>query len=155
MRTLKDGCRPVYRASRERGSVYILVLGASLLIAAIGVSSLMAVRIQRRAASIAADKIQAREMARSGIDRVLLDIKLVPDTWRVDLKAGSFSTGTFANGTYAIAAVDPVDNNLTDSNADPVVLTSTGTAGAATYILEVTLNGDGTIDTGTWKRVVN
>ena len=68
MRSSMDGYRPVCRAARERGSVYILVLGASLLVAAIGVSSLMAVRVQRRAASITADQIQAREMARAGIE---------------------------------------------------------------------------------------
>lgn len=147
----------IYRQqdARRRGSVYILVLGASLIVATIGISALMAARVQRRAVVITADMTQARENARVAIDRALWDIKVNPSSWRSSLAGGSYSSGTLGGGTLSLTAVDPVDGNLTNNNTDPVVLTGTGNVGQATYILEVTLNPDGTINPGTWKRVVN
>lgn len=157
MRTSITRSRPVCSSARERGSVYILVLGASLLVAAIGVSSLMVVRVQRRATSITADQIQAREMARTGIDRVLWCVKDDPTgiVWRTKLKNDVYQDIPFAGGTFSVTGIDPVDGNLTDVITDPVDLTSTGVYGKATYILGVTLNGDGSFEPGTWKRVVN
>jgi len=156
VQSMKTGSN-IYRQqdARRRGSVYILVLGASLIVATIGISALMAARVQRRAVVITADMTQARENARVAIDRALWDIKVNPSSWRSSLAGGSYSSGTLGGGTLSLTAVDPVDGNLTNNNTDPVVLTGTGNVGQATYILEVTLNPDGTINPGTWKRVVN
>jgi len=153
MKTDRNIIRP--QDPRSRGSVYILVLGASLLVAVIGISSLMAARVQRRAVVVSADVIQARENARAAIDRTLWGIKMMPITWRASLAGGAFSSGTLGGGSLSLVVVDPVDGNLTNNNTDPVVLTGTGNVGQATYMLDVTLNGDGTIRPGTWKRVVN
>ncbi len=139
---------------RRRGSVYIMVLGASLLVAVIGISSLMAARVQRRAAVASGDMIQARENARAAIDRALWGIEAMPTTWRSSFAGGSFSTGTLGGGTLTLTVVDPVDGDPTNNTTDPVALTGTGVVGQATYMLEVTLNGDGTMQPGTWKRVV-
>ena len=156
MRTSKDGHRPVCRAARERGSVYILVLGASLLVAAIGVSSLMAARVQRRAVSVTADRIQARELARAGIDHMMWAVKddATGAAWRTDLQNGDYLDMTFAGGTFSVSGADPVDGILTDDKADPVELTSIGVFGGAKYILSVTINSDGSPQAGTWTRVV-
>lgn len=156
MRTSMKGYRPVCRAARERGSVYILVLGASLLVALIGVSSLMAVRVQRRAVNITADQVQARELARAGIDHVMWCVKDDPTgiVWRTQLNNNDYLNRSFAGGTFSVSGIDPVDGNLTDDIIDPVALTSTGVYGDAKYILGVTLNGDGTFLAGTWARVV-
>jgi len=140
---------------RRRGSVYILVLGASLIVATIGISALMAARVQRRAMVASTDMIQARENARAAIERALWDIKVMPASWRFSLAGGALASGTFGGGTLTLVMTDPVDGNLTNNTTDPVVLTGTGNVGQATYIIEVTLNGDGTINPGTWKRVVN
>ena len=142
---------------RRSGSVYIMVLGASLLVALIGVSSLMAARVQRRSATLTADKIQARELARSGIDRVMLGAKrnLLDSIWRTRLKNGNYEDKAFAGGTFSVTGIDPIDGDLTNSNDDPVLLASVGVYGEAKYILQVTINGDGSPQLGTWQRVVN
>ncbi len=141
---------------RQSGSIYIMVLGASLLVALIGVSSLMAVRVQRRAVTITADKIQARELARSGIDRVMLSAKLnlFNSMWRTMLTDGSYENKAFAGGTFSVTGIDPIDGDLTNSNDDPVLLASVGVYGEAKYILQVTINGDGSVQPGTWSRLV-
>ncbi len=141
--------------ARHRGSVYVLVLGASLLVAVIGISSLMAARVQRRATTASTDMIQARELARTAVDRILWGIVTYPTTWRVIYGSGYLTNVPFGNGTFTAALMDPVDGDLFNNTTDPVVLTGTGNVGQATYILEVTLNGDGTVQPGTWKRVVN
>lgn len=143
------------RTPRERGSVYILVLGASLLVVAIGVSSLMAARIQRKTVTVVADRGQARELARTAIDRGLWLIKHNSLTWRTIFQTGVINNETaFGGGTFSLIAVDPVDNDLLDDNTDPVILIGDGKKGNARYVLRVTLNGDGTVRGGTWQRVV-
>ena len=143
------------RSARDRGSVYIFVLGASLLVAVIGISSLMAARVQRRSIQTTAGMTQARELARSAIDRGLWEIKANLGFWRTLFVFTPLTEVPFAGGTFTLTATDPVDGNLTNNITDPVVLTGVGKCGDARYMLEVTLNGDGTINPGTWKRVVN
>jgi hypothetical protein len=145
-----------HTSPRQRGSVYIMVLGASLMVALIGVSSLMAARVQRRATTITADRIQARELARTGIDRLMWSMDVDPPGGfcRPMLVNGDYEDMAFAGGTFSVTGVDPIDGNLTNRSGDPVVLTSVGVYGQAKYVLEVTLNGDGSSQPGTWKRVV-
>jgi Tfp pilus assembly protein PilX len=141
---------------RRRGSVYVLVLGASLIVALIGVSALMAARVQRRVVSGSADMAQARQFAGSVIDLGLFTIRQNPLSWRAQFAAGTIPNDlALGTGTLTLTATDPVDGNLTNNITDPVVLTGVGKCGDARYMLEVTLNGDGTINPGTWKRVVN
>ncbi len=140
---------------RSRGSVYILVLGASLLVAAIGVSSLMAVRVKGRMHNAAIDQAKAQELSRSAIDRGLWEVKTNSLLWRTVFAAGTLTNVPLGDGTFTLFAVDPVDGSLTNNNTDPVELTGLGKVGDARYMLGVTLNGDGTVQPGTWKRVVN
>lgn len=146
-----------HTSSRQRGSVYILVLGASLMVALIGVSSLMAARVHRRAVSVTADRMQARELARAGIDRVMYDPKVDPLGlfWRAMLVNGDYENMGFAGGSFSVTGVDPNDGDLLNGSNDLVVLASTGKYGQAVYVLQVTIDGDGTPQPGTWKRVVN
>ncbi len=147
--------RRVGRSVQERGSVYILVLGASVIVAAIGVSSLMLARVQRRSVTNTADRVQARELARSGIDYMLWRIETeTSSTWRTSLNNGNYQNITMGTGTFSVTGVDPDDGNLTDDTTDPVVLTSVGIWGNARYAFEVTIDSEGTIQSGTWKRVV-
>lgn len=140
--------------ARDRGSVYVLVLGASLLVAAIGVSSLMAARVQRKIVTVSADRGQARELARTAIDRGLWEVKNNAALWRTVFAAGTLSNISFGGGTFTLIAIDPIDNNLLNNNTDPVILVGDGKKGDARYLLRVTLNGDGSVRGGTWQRVV-
>ena len=142
---------------RERGSVYVLVLGASLLVAVIGISSLLAARVQRRTVANSADLIQARELARAGIDFVIYgeDKDLAGSIWRGMLNDGGYQGRPLAGGVFSVNGVDPVDGDVINDDTNPVVLTSVGKYGNAKYILQVTIDTDGIIQPGTWKRVVN
>ena len=139
---------------REQGSVYILVLGASLLVAAIGVSSLMANRVDRKTVNTAADMIQARELARTAIDGGLWIVKHNPSDWRSTIAGGGVIDIAFAGGKFSLFASDPADGDVVNNNTDPVILIGDGRQGDARYLLRVTLNGDGSVRGGTWRRVV-
>jgi hypothetical protein len=154
---MKTGCNLKRRSDlRHRGSVYVLVLGASLIVAVIGLSSLMAARVQRQVTEVSADMVQTRLLARSAIDLGLNTIKTYPANWRFVFDAGNLPTEMpLGAGQLTLTAVDPIDGNLMNNTTDPVVLTGIGKSGDARYMLEVTLNGDGTAQPGTWKRVVN
>ncbi len=141
--------------TRHRGSVYLLVLGASILVAVIGISSLMAARVQRRTIQMSAGMIQSRELAGAAIDRGLWEIKVNSMFWRMKFVYWPPTNVPLANGTFTLTATDPIDGNLLNNTADPVILTGIGKSGDAQYLLQVTLNGDGTVQPGTWKRVVN
>ena len=157
MRSPLGQCRSKAGRARERGSVYILVLGASLLVAVIGISSLMAARVQRRSTTLTADRIQACELARSGIDFMMYGANDITtnSVWRAKLNNGDYTNVAFGGGTFTVVGVDPNDGDLINNNGDPVVLTCTGDYRKATYILRVTVDGDGTPQLGTWKHIVN
>ncbi len=138
---------------RCRGTVYILVLGASLLVAAIGVSSLMAARVQRQVTTMTDDKIQARELARSAIDRGLYEIRTNPG-WRATISTNLIKNINLAGGQYTLQIVDPVDGNPVNNTTDPAWLIGEGKVGAACYQLAVLVSGDGTVQSDTWTRVV-
>ena len=52
----------------RRDSIYLLILGACLLVTVIGVAAVAATRIQARTALIGGDIFQARMHARSAVD---------------------------------------------------------------------------------------
>jgi len=140
--------------ARQRGSVYVMVLGASLIVALIGIASLMATRVQLRTVNMAKDKAQARELARAAVDRGLWEVEANPLLWRLTFASGSLSNVPLGDGTFTLGAVDPVDGNLV-IGSDPVVLTGVGETGGAKYMLQVTLDSSGAVQPGSWKRVVN
>lgn len=140
---------------RRRGSAYLLVLGAAMLVALIGVSSLMVNRVHRRAVTIGADRIQARELARTALDRGFWEIKNNPLVWRTTFAAGTITSIPFGDGTFTLNATDTVDGDLLNNTTDPVTLIGVGTCGSATYRIQVVLDGDGTYQHGSFSRVVN
>ncbi len=140
---------------RQRGSVYILVLASSLLVATIGISSLMAARVQLRATSSARDKVKSRELARTAIDRGLWEVQNNALGWRGVLASGVLTNVSFGGGSFTLVASDLVDGNVLNNTTDPVLLFGVGDSGQARFMLYVMLNGDGTVQEGTWKRHVN
>lgn len=69
------------RSSNRRGGVYIAVLGTSLIVALLGLSALMAQRIQNRMLVASTDIGQAKLNAESAVDLGLLTIKQ-NNSWR-------------------------------------------------------------------------
>ena len=78
-RSPHPACTRHARHARQRGSVYLAVLGASMLVTLIGVSAVMAVRIQGREAEAARTASAARDHARSAVELALLETRTNPD----------------------------------------------------------------------------
>ncbi len=122
-----------HRATQRRGTIYIIVLGTSLVIATLGLAALTTVRVERSLRSDSVDSYRAQFNARAGAQMGLYQIandsawrtKMASNTWNSDLPLGQ--------GTYGFYGVDPIDSNLTNSAYHPVRLTSTGKSGPAMH----------------------
>jgi len=125
--------------SHRRGSVYVALLGVTTIVTIIGVSALMAVRIQRRAAEAGNDAAEARFYAQSAADLALFWIQNDPlwrqhcsnDTWLPDLALDL--------GTLTWKLVDELDGDLANDTAHPARLYARGTIGATVRIHSVLL----------------
>ena len=127
------------RRSNPRGSIYVLVLSISLLVAVIGMGALFAARVQTRISRSEVDFATARLNARAGLEVAMLRIQQNAN-WRADFGNGTwFSNVPLNQGTFSVSAADPVTGNITAPSNDPVVLTSTGAKGAASYVMQVTV----------------
>ncbi len=126
------------RRSRT-GSVYMMVLASSMIIAVVGMASLLAVRVQRRSAHLAIEMTEASILSESAVQLGLLFVSNNPN-WR-----GTWSNGTwisnqaFGGGTYSLVGTDPLDADIADSQHDPIILTGIGTKGIARNKTQVTL----------------
>jgi hypothetical protein len=129
------------RRDRRRcaGSVYVLVLGASMLVTVIGAGAVLALRSQARANEADLDFAQARFYAEAGIERGRR--WLAEDTaWRLNRPNGAWVSGqSIGDGTYALAGADPADGSLADAFGQDFALTATGQRRSARYMLQVTL----------------
>lgn len=147
--------RPRYR---RRGSGYILVLAVSTIVMIIGVSSILAIRVQRKTSQRAGDFAEASQHARAAIEMGFHMIRTYPDTWRAMFSSGTMPTNqVFGQGTFTLQAIDPIDGNLSNDPADPVVLIGIGVQNNARHRMQVTVNpvGDGyEFEPGSWIQVV-
>jgi hypothetical protein len=127
------------RSSRHRGTVYFVVMGMALLVGTIGVGALLAARSQVRLGASAADFATARLCARAGMEVALFKIRATPN-WRTALGNGAwFNNVALGQGAFSVWAADPISGDVTLNTNHPVILTSTGTRGAASYKLQVTV----------------
>ncbi len=122
---------------RQRGSVYLMVLGASMLVTVIGVSALLSVRVQQRAAATVASAEQADLLAMTAIDQALYQIGHVTD-WRNRYSNDVWTSEvSFGGGRYSFKLVDETDGNLADDIDEPVRVYGRATLGGATRIVSV------------------
>ncbi len=157
----KSLCRRTIRsgAPERRGSAYILVLSVSMIVAVIGISGLMVSRIEQRSASASSDMTAARTHAVAAVEMGLFAIEADPLNWRESFDSGNLPTDMpIAGGTLTLLATDPVDADLTNNAADPVLFTAIGVDGAARHKLQVTITFTGGVaefQPGSWKQVVD
>ena len=157
--------RPLYRrtlrsgAPERRGSAYVLVLSVSMIVVVIGLSGLMVSRIEQRGATAVSDMTAARTYALAAVEMGLFAIEADPLNWRKSFDLGNLPTDMpIAGGTLTLLANDPVDADLTNIAADPVLFTAIGVDGAARHKLQVTITFIGGIaefQPGSWKQVVD
>jgi hypothetical protein len=127
------------RQIRSTGSVYLHVLGASMLVTVIGLAALSAVRIQTRSEQRAQDYAVAKAGAVSAVELGLLYIDQDPD-WRTTWSSGTWlSDKALGSGTFTLEGIDPQDGDLDDSEYEPLILTGIGTKGIARHKTQVTL----------------
>lgn len=133
-----NGERP-HGSHRRRGTIYIITLGSSLIVAVMGLAAMKSVSVQREQAENVAESFQAQLNARTGLDFAMLRIESNSD-WRTQFANGTWTAQTTAlDGTYQITVTDPVDGDLTDDPLDPVIVTSTGVMGDAVQKLQFQL----------------
>jgi hypothetical protein len=130
----------------RRGSAYLAILGASMLVATIGLSAIMVARVQMRAGSLAGDIEQARDYAHSGIEMGRVWISADPN-WRTNYRNGDWTDKQpigSSGGAFTLTAIDPNDGDISNWPTDPLVLRARGFKGTAEQIEQVTLVPDQT-----------
>ncbi len=124
---------------RRRASVYIALLGVSMVVTVIGLSALTAARIQRYAAEATNDIAEARFYAQSATDLALFRISGDPQ-WRYRYSNDVWTTDqAIGRGTFSFKLVDELDGSLTNDPGQPVRLYAMGCVGDAVRIHSVLL----------------
>jgi hypothetical protein len=112
--------------------VYILVLGASTMIAVVGIGAVALSRSSVRATVAGSEWSEAGIAAQSGVE-YMVAVMNSSSTWRSDLKSGK-PYGPFAIGRakVAVTVVDEVDNDLSDDIAESVRVYAVATINSST-----------------------
>lgn len=126
----------------RRGSVYVAVLGVSIIVAVIGIASVHVARIEVREATALDDMAKARLAARSGVECALAKLK-ADALWRTSHASGVANvlaglSDLLGTGSNYYTLIDS-DGNLNDNTDDTLTLRSVGTAGSARHVIEVML----------------
>ncbi|HVT79557.1 MAG TPA: hypothetical protein VHM90_02780 [Phycisphaerae bacterium] len=123
---------------RNKGSVYIAILGLSVLVAVIGLGGIALSRAQARARDLQADTDEARAYAVDAIELARTIINADPN-WRTDYSNGNwFTSQPWGNGSFTLNVTDPA-GALNNADTDPVVVTGTGAKGLALQKIQVTM----------------
>ena len=115
------------------------VLSTALLITGIGLSSLWAMRVQRRVAGVGEAEVKARVAAGSFLDVALLRIANNP-SWRSTYTHDVWISDEMVdNISCTFKLVDELDGDLANDDTQPVRLYAKATAGDAVRIYSVLL----------------
>ncbi|MEE9211832.1 MAG: hypothetical protein V3U29_04180 [Phycisphaeraceae bacterium] len=143
------------RNDHRRGSAYVMFLGVSMIVMVIGLSALLAARVQNRVATGTSDLTPARLYALSAIDMGFFLIRQAPTTWKGSFAAGFLPTKQpIGNGTFSLEATF-IDDGDGDPLNDLMLMTGIGVAGRARYKLQVQLDANGSLVPGSWQQVVD
>lgn len=143
----------------RRGSSYLLILSVSMIIALIGLSGLIAARIDHKIATTTSDATEARFYALAAIEMGIFAIDADPLNWRSAFHGGALPVNMpIGNGSYTLEVVDPLDFDLLNDSAEPILLTGIGAKGIARHKVQVTVVFTGGVTSfmpGSWKQVVD
>ena len=130
---------------RRSGSTFLLVLGVSMLVTIIGLSSLLVGRLRLRVAALNERTIQADGAASSMVELALL--RIANDRfWRTTYTHDTWTAGeTIDDITYSFKLVDEQDGDLTTGTADSVRLLGKATVGGVVRMYSVLLSGGETV----------
>ncbi len=143
----------------RRGSSYLLVLSISMIVALIGLSGLIAARIDYKIATNTSDSTEARFYALAAIEMGIFALDADPLNWRTSVSGGALPVDMpIGNGTLTLEIVDPLDGVLVNNSAEPILMTGIGKKGIATHKVQVTVvftGGTANFKPGSWKQVVD
>jgi hypothetical protein len=137
----------VARRRSHRGTTYIMVLGASLIVSTIGLGALLAARSQARSTGGLDDAAQARLYSLSAIEIGRLQIA-ADSNWRKNNPNGAWlnrrpigngSLTPNGDGLYTLEGQNP-NGAMDRADSDPVILVGTGMKGAAIQKTRVQLD---------------
>ncbi len=121
----------------RRGSIYVLTLGTTMIVAVLGLAALSLVRIQRLQMQGGDDMRHAQAHAKVSLDMAWYRVQN-DASWRSKMASGTWATDqAIGDGFYSFTATDPTDGDLTDSLVDPVVIVGVGKSGNATQKLQM------------------
>lgn len=143
----------------RRGSSYLLILSVSMIIALIGLSGLIAARIDHKIATTTSDATEARFYALAAIELGIFAIDADPLNWRMAIHNGALPVDMpIGNGSLSLLIVDPFDNDLLNDSAESILMTGIGAKGIARHKVQVTVVFTGGVTSfmpGSWKQVVD
>lgn len=130
----------------RRGTVYVAVLGVTMIVAVMALAGMTVARLELRLAEDAKDLREARLLARSAVEFGVHWIDRT-DRWRAELENNTEQAEqAIGNGTFTWKVVD-ADGSLTDDPTDNVTLTGYGRVGRCVVAKSVTLQpAEGAID---------
>jgi hypothetical protein len=130
-------------SSHRRGSVYVVVLGAAMIVATIALAASSMGRLALRNASDQRDRRQAQIAARSGIEFTLGLINQYSN-WRTRIVSGVESGDLSSNNVRFTWSVTDEDGNLADDARDHAVIRAVGKSKAARSVLTVSVEPSAT-----------
>lgn len=134
--------RPTWTSGERRGGVYFAVLGASMLVALVGVGAVAEMRAQRQATIAAIDEIEARHLADSAVQAAIVELSKDPN-WRTRPAASWSTPRALGRGAVSLRVTDPAGSAVGTNEYQPVLLTGVGTKGSARQMTQVRLNATG------------
>lgn len=121
----------------RRGSIYVLTLGTTMIVAVLGLAALTLVRIQRLQMEGGDDMRNAQAYAKVALDMAWHRVQN-DSSWRSKMASGTWSTDqAISDGFYSFTATDPFDGNLTNSAVHPVVIIGVGKSGNSIQKLQM------------------
>jgi hypothetical protein len=128
---------------KRRAALYVLVIGAAMLVMVIGISAVTVARVRTDAAAASANEQTARLLAASAIDYGMSRIDAAAEAgtnWRDGRQSGvPTAPQTLGSGVFRCVFLDEQDADLNDNAVDLVRLYGAGMVGGATQVVSVQL----------------
>lgn len=129
----------IFQSTQRKGGVYIAVLGTSLIVSVLALSALVLQRLQARLQVASTEMRQAQLNAAAAVELGLLEMQ-EDENWRTNVTDETwFANRDTGSGACSLEVSDPVDDDLTNSLDDPVLLTGIGTDGQTEQRLALTV----------------
>ncbi len=132
------------RRTHRRGSLYVAVMGVTMIVAMMALTAMHVVRLNLNSAIGRHDRYEAALLGSSAVEIALIALANDPD-WRTNLLSGveyPATPVTLGGGTFTFKLVDE-DGNLADDLSDSVMLQGIGRVGGVTHVEQVRLQPTG------------